>query len=54
MWGNAVGYPQFIPHSELDYDPGKNTQYLKDDALYLRIEAKADERKPWLEYSMHM
>ena len=36
---------RFIPHSELDYDPVKNTQYLKDDTLYFRV----TDHRPWLQ-----
>ena len=35
--GPVWGYPQFIPHSALDYDAVNNTQYLKDDTLYFRM-----------------
>ena len=34
-----------IPNSELDYDPVKNTQYLKDDTLYFRV----TDHRPWLQ-----
>ena len=37
----------FILHSELDYDPVKNTQYLKDDTLYFRV--TFHRPKPWLQ-----
>ena len=48
--GPAWGYGQFIPHSKLGYDPGKNTQYLKDDTLYFRMSVELPRHdKPWLE-----
>ena len=34
---NSKGYREFILHSELGYNPGKNTQYLKDDNLCFRV-----------------
>lgn len=37
----------FIPHSKLDHDPDKNTQYLKDDTLYFRVSIETP--RPWLE-----
>ena len=43
------GYPQFIPYSELGYDPVKNTQYFKDDTLYFRMSVEVADHKPWLE-----
>ena len=48
-WGR--GYNKFIAHSELDYDPVNNTQYLKDDTLHFKVSASAEEsdHKPWLE-----
>ena len=49
--GDSWGYPNFIPHSELDYDPVRRTQYLMDDALYFRVEVDVDDYKPWLEYT---
>ena len=47
--GLALGFRKFIRHSKLGYDPGKNTLYLKDDALYLRMSVEAVDHKPWLE-----
>ena len=35
--GDRWGYAQFIRHSALGLDTGKNTQYLKDDTLYFRL-----------------
>ena len=43
------GYAQFIPHSALDYDAVKNTQYLKDDTLYFRMSVEPADHKPWLQ-----
>ena len=35
--GSLWGVPKFIAHSELGYDPVRNTQYLKDDTLHFRM-----------------
>lgn len=45
----AWGFSSFTPNSELAYDPVKNTQYLKDDALYFRLSVEVADHKPWLE-----
>ena len=43
------GYPRFISHSELEYNPIINCQYLKDDSLYFRVSVKVTSKtKPWL------
>ena len=34
---SSWGIASFIPHGDLGYDPGKNTQYLKDDTLSFRV-----------------
>ena len=49
--GSGRGYDKFISHSELNYDPVYNTQYLKDDTLYFKISASAEvtNYRPWLE-----
>ena len=47
--GREWGYPQFIPHSALDYDAVNNTQYLKDDTLYFTISVEPADHKPWLQ-----
>ena len=39
------GYAYFIPHSALAHDLVKNTQYLKNDTLYFRMEVET-EHKP--------
>ena len=39
----------FISNAELGYNPVKNTQYLKDDTLYFRVEVEVDDYKPWLQ-----
>ena len=36
--GSFWGFAKFIPHSALAHDPVKNTQYLKNDTLYFRME----------------
>ena len=41
IWRFAI----FIPHSALAHDPVKNTQYLKNDTLYFRMEVET-EHKP--------
>ena len=33
----AVGVHEFTPHSDLDYDPEKNCQFLKDDCLHFQV-----------------
>ena len=46
------GAPRFIPHSELEYNPITNCQYLKDDSLYFRVSVKVTSKtKPWLAVS---
>ena len=37
----------------LDYDPNKNTQYLKDDTLYFRtaVAEEVHKQQPWLEWT---
>ena len=44
-----LGYPHFILHSKLYYNPSKKRQYLKDDILYFRVSVKVSDHKPWLE-----
>lgn len=48
--GTGRGWPQFIPHSNLDLDPDAERQYLKDDCLYFRISRIEvhTSNKPWL------
>ena len=47
--GSVWGYKKFFPHSELGYDPDRNTQYLKDDILYFRMSVELPHHdKPWL------
>ena len=41
----AWGHVNFISHSALSRDPVKNTQYLKNDTLYFRMEVEI-EHKP--------
>ena len=36
-YGMSYGYPQFISHSSLPYNPTTNTKYLQDDCLRLRV-----------------
>ena len=43
------GTPHFITHSELEYNPFTNCQYLKDDSLYFRVSVKVTSTtRPWL------
>ena len=42
---DAWGHFNFTPHSALAHDPVKNTQYLKNDTLYFRMEVET-EHKP--------
>ena len=50
--GKGFGYETFIEQSELDFNSSKNTQYLKDDKLYIRVASKmASSCKPWLKYT---
>ena len=46
--GSEWGSPHFISHSELVYDPDKNTQYLKDDTLYFKMSVKVADYNSWL------
>ena len=49
-YGNVlIEYPIFILHSELGFNPVRNTQYLKDDALYFRVSFKLNNN--WLKCS---
>ena len=50
--GDNDGSPDYISNPELGYNPVKNTQYLKDDTLYFRVEVEVDCRKPWLDCTM--
>ncbi len=43
------GIPEFIPHTDLAYNPGKNYQYLKDDSLIFRVSVRPPRYKPWLQ-----
>ena len=49
MVGESRGYSKFVRHSALARDPVKNTQYLKDDTLYVRVSVDIPNNKPWLE-----
>ncbi len=46
-----VSQRKYIAHSNLDYVPGKNCQYLMDDTLIFRVSVDVPEHKPWLECS---
>ena len=41
--------PYFIAHSALGLDRTKNTQYLKNDTLYIRISVEVPDQEPWLQ-----
>ncbi len=45
----------FILHSDLSWNPAKNTQYLKDDTLIFRVSPHLmpKEHKPWFNYIMN-
>ena len=49
--GTGLGKNNFIPHTELDYNPDKNCQYLRysDDKLVFRVSVEVPDRRPWLE-----
>lgn len=46
--GHLPEYINLIAHCELDHDPVKNTQYLKDNTLFFRVTAEMADFKPWL------
>ena len=50
--GVGWGYPKFISHTDLEHEPDKNCQYLKDDAVILRVFVEAPNVKPWLKCTM--
>ena len=37
--GTGWGYPKFISHQELSYQGNKNSQYLKDNTLFFRVDS---------------
>lgn len=39
---------EFIPHSHLAIDLGRNTQYLKDDTLFFQVSVQTSDNRPWL------
>ena len=39
VYGNHVGYAQFISHSSLSHDSSTNTQYLYQDCIRVRVQA---------------
>ncbi len=46
---SGFGYPKFISHSSLPFNPDTNTQYLKDSTLYFRVKCEpSSQTKPWL------
>ena len=46
--GSTWGSCTFITYSALAHNPVRNTQYLKDDALYFRVAVEVTGRKRWL------
>ena len=48
--GSGWGEPTFIEQSELNFNSSKNTQYLKDDKLNIRVTSNMpSSHKPWLD-----
>ena len=48
--GKGWGYPKFISHQELSYQGNKNSQYLKDNTLFFRV----DSFEPnWISFSSY-
>ena len=45
----SMGKSKFISHTDLEYQPDKNCQYLKDDTLFFRVSVQVPDNKPWLE-----
>lgn len=45
--GENLGFPQYFRNTELAHNPHRNTQYLKDNTLYFRVDTL--DHKPWLE-----
>ena len=47
---NGWGMQKFLSHTELDYQPDKNCQYLLNDTLVFRVSARVNNPhpKPWL------
>ena len=43
--GDSWGCTNFIPHSALAHDSVKNTQYLKNDTLYFRMEVETKRKR---------
>ena len=48
---NIMGFmgKSLFPHYALALDPVKNTQYLVDDTLYLRVDVEVVDHKSWLQ-----
>ena len=42
--GSTWGYPKFVAHSALEYDPVNNVQYLKDDMLHFKMSVTVDDQ----------
>ena len=49
MVEGTLGKAKFIAHTDLAYNPAKNCQYLKDDALIFRVSVRPPSYKPWLQ-----
>lgn len=47
--GTTRGCAKFVSHSQLAYDPVKNTQYLREDTVYLRVSVEVTGVRLWLE-----
>ena len=47
--GLALGFSQFIPHTDLGLNSSTNTQYLMNDTLHFRVSVNVHSKtKPWL------
>ena len=49
--GGNWGYDTFIEQSKLDFNSYRNTQFLKDNKLYIRVTQTTSDRKPWLDHT---
>ncbi len=51
--GSSWGKPRFFSHANLQHDPVKETQYLMDDQLFIRVQVEASQLKLWLVCTRH-
>ena len=47
--GIGRDYLMFISHTNLDYQPDENCQYVEDNTLVVRVDVEVTDYKPWLE-----